>query len=492
MSKRAAALVVLFAALLLPAKAGNFRFVKSQSGPSGKIVDNRFQFDAPRSRFVYPQDKSLTVYFEWEAPPGTHVLSALWKDPDGKVATISPDVKMEIKTTELHAYWIFEIGPGCRSGIWSTEIRIDGEPSGSHSFELVVPEIATAPAEPQAPKLPSLDEMYASVGRSLVWVYKLDGGRRADTSLGFVIGANQVATAFQSIDASERVEVVFGDGRKIATNEVWACDRLQDWAVLKVDTGNVPALRRKESAPVPIGDRYIAFNVESEQARVIGGVDITGRRNAGMFGERIQISPSPAREAAGGPLLSPVGSVAGIVGGSVAPGGRFSQYAISMSPGLWSRLTAEFAVTPIESVPDVSGKTAVSFQSLLDSGVLTAPLTPSPSFAYGGTARAVSKIANDTSTTDASEFSRRDQVAWVYTLWRKREKEGKGAVSAMIYDARNRKIGEIPPKKVTLPNDPPIRVAFNFGVQTLPAGVYRVDVIWNDRPAWRTFIKVID
>src|SRR5579863_544669 len=135
----AGVLTSLFISTLAHAGESTLRFLKSQAGPSGKIVDNRFVFDELRNRFVYPQDKSLTVYFEWEAPAGNHILSAMWKDPDGRVASISPDVKMETKTPELHAYWIFELAAGMRSGIWTAEVRVDGAPAGSHSFELVLP-----------------------------------------------------------------------------------------------------------------------------------------------------------------------------------------------------------------------------------------------------------------------------------------------------------------------------------------------------------------
>src|SRR5260370_5108221 len=182
------------------AMADTFRLIKSQSGPSGRIADNRFVFDEVRNRFVYPQDKSLTVSFEWEAPLGNHTLSAFWKDPEGRVASISPDVKMEIKTSVLQAYWVYELASGMRSGIWTVEIRIDGEPAGSHSFELVSAEPSKAEAALSSPKLPSVDEIYASVGKSLVWIYKLDGaGGRTDTSLGFMIASGQLATAFQAI-----------------------------------------------------------------------------------------------------------------------------------------------------------------------------------------------------------------------------------------------------------------------------------------------------
>jgi S1-C subfamily serine protease len=475
--------------------AASFRFVKSQSGPSGKTIDNRFQFDEIRNRFVYPQDKFLTVYFEWEGPPGDHVLTAYWKDPQGAVASISPDVKVETKTPELHAYWIFEIAPAFRSGIWTAEIRIDGEPSGAHNFEIVLPAVSPSPeaAPPQERKLPTLDEIYASADRSLVWIHKLDqAGRHIDTALGFVIGADRVATAFQAIDAATRVEVVFGDGRKVASDQVWAYDRLQDWAILKAETASIPALSRAQGATVPVGERYIVFNVENETTRVIGGVDITGKRTAGDFGDRIQLMPSPSREAIGGPLLNPMGEVVGIVGGSVAPGSRFGAYAISVSPSLWSRLNMDVAATPIAALPSPDQATAVTLGDLLAQGVLTPPLTPTPSVVYGGSARSVSKAANDTSTNDTSEFSRRDRVAWIYTLWQKKDKNGKGVTSAKVYDYRNRLLVEIAPKKISLPDGAPTRVAFDFSIETFPAGLYRVDVYWNDQPAWRTFFRVTD
>jgi S1-C subfamily serine protease len=485
---------ILVSGLSAPAVAATFRFIKSESGPSGKIVDNRFQFDELRNRFVYPQDEFLTVYFEWEGPPGTHVLTAYWKDPQGAVVSISPDIRMETKTPELHAYWIFQITPSLRSGIWTAEIRIDGEPSGSHNFELVVP--APQQAKPPAPppqKFPTLDEMYATGGRSLVWVHKSDdGGRLTDTALGFVIGAGQVATAFQAIDACARLRVDFSDGRKVMTNEVWAYNRLQDWAILRADTAKVPPLRRADNQPVPVGARYIVFNVENETTRVIGGVDITGKTTVPDFGDRIQLMPSPAREAVGGPLMNPAGDVVGVVGGSVTPGSRFDRYAMSVSPSLWSRLSGEVAATPITALPDAVPSAPRTLSDLLAEGALTQPLTPTPFLVYGGSARSVSKTPNDTSTNDASEFSRRDHLVWIYTLWRKKDKANKGITSARIYDYRNRLIVDVAPKRISIPDGPPLRVAFSFGIDSFPSGVYRVDVLWNGEAAWRTFFRITD
>jgi len=402
---------------------------------------------------------------------------------------------METKTPELHAYWIFEVAPSFATGIWTAEIRIDGEPSGTHNFELVLPAAPpkTEIASLQPPKLPTLDELYASAGRSLVWVHKLDeGGHQTDTALGFVIGTDRIATAFQAIDAATRLEVMFGDGRKVTVDQVWACDRLQDWAILKAETSNVPLLRRANNTTIPVGERYIVFNVENEMTRVIGGVDITGKRNMSDFGDRIQLAPAPSREAVGGPLVNPMGDVVGVVGGSVTPGSRFSQYAMSVSKALWSRINDDVAATPIALLPATDQATPVTLSDLLAHGVLTQPLTPTQSLVYGGSARSVSKTANDSSTSDTSEFSHRDRVAWIYTLWQKKDKNGKGMTSAKVYDYRNRLIVDVAPKKISLSEEAPMRVAFDFAIDKFPAGVYRVDVLWNDQPAWRTFFRVTE
>ncbi len=332
-----------------------------------------------------------------------------------------------------------------------------------------------------------------SAGRSLVWVYKLDeAGHRLDTALGFIVAPDRVATSFQAIDAALQLEIVFSDGRRAMTDQIWACDRLRDWALIKAETAGLPNLRRVENTRVPIGERYIVFNVEHETARVIGGVDITGKRTLGDFGDRIQFAPSPSREAVGGPLLNPLGEVVGVVGGSVTPGSRFSQYAMSVSPSLWTRLAEDVSATPIAALPTASEGTPTTLSDLLSHKVLTPPLTPVPSLTYGGSARSVSKAPNDLSTSDTSEFSRRDRVAWIYTQWQKKDKNGKGVLSAKVYDYGNNLVIDVPPKKVSLSEETQTRIAFNFSIEKFPAGAYRVDVLWNDQPAWRTFFRVTE
>jgi serine/threonine protein kinase len=115
----------------------SFRVVRSMVGPSGRLEGSKFVLNESRNRFIYPVDKSLKVYFEWEARPGKHVLSAVWRQPDGQLGSVSPEVSIVANTKELACYWTYNLHPSMMPGIWVVEIRIDGLPAGSHWFEIV-------------------------------------------------------------------------------------------------------------------------------------------------------------------------------------------------------------------------------------------------------------------------------------------------------------------------------------------------------------------
>ena len=325
----------------------------------------------------------------------------------------------------------------------------------------------------------------------MVWIYKLDeAGRRTDTASGFVFQPNRVATAFQAIDAATRLELEFATGRRLVLNKVLGWSRTGDWAVLEADTGSLLPIGRGDPKKVAVGERLIVFNVESN-ARVIGGVDIAGRRTVPGFGERIQISPAVTAEAAGGPLLDTYGRAVGILGGSLSPGARFSGRALSVSPALWNSVSAENAVTPVSEIPrDLmgSGKT---LDALASEGILSAPITPMREFLYGGASNELPKRASDPMPRDMSDFSTRDPQVWIISLWARKGKLAKGELSAKVYDPLNRSRVVVAAKKVTL-QDMPVRIGFSFSPTSLQPGIYRIDLNWDGRPVWRTFIRITE
>jgi hypothetical protein len=486
-SRVGSAIILLATLTVAEAQPTPLRLVRSLSGPSGKVVGAKFIFDETRSRFVFPQDKALTIFFEFEAPPGDHTLSGIWKSPDGKTYSISQDVRIQTTTPELNAYWSFELYPSLTSGIWTLEVRVDGQPGASHQFELVIP------GGPTGPTPLTIEQIYQSTLPSMVWIHKLDAtGRRIDSGSGFVIGKNRVATAFEVIDAAAGLEVEFSGGRVAKTDQVLNASRLEDWALIQVDTLEVPALARDDSKASYIGDRLTVFNVETSSVRAIGGVDITGRQKEDLFGERIQISPSTSFESVGGPLLTPSGKVTGILGGSMLPGSRVHPDGIfKVSTPAWTGLS-RVSATPLALVPETGVETPVSLKTLTDSGALCAPITTFASFLYGGTTIKLPSDPSAPAPHDVSDFSRKDPAVMVYTFWQKKDKNAKGAIGAKVYDIQNHLLVTVPPKKATISEAFPSRSSFSVVPSSLSKGVYRVDVLWQDQVVWRTFFRVVD
>jgi S1-C subfamily serine protease len=463
--------------------------VRSLSGPSGKVVGTKFVLDEVRSRFVYPQDNTLTVYFEFQAPKGDYVLTAYWKDPQGRIAGISPDLKIQTVDKNLNSYWVFMIDSNRPSGIWTVEIRINGAPVGSHSFELVVPQTPKPPAA-ETPAFPTLDEIYRSGIKSLVWVHKLDtAGRRIDTSTGFVVAPDSILTAFQSIDTAARIEIEFADGNKSTTDEILACNRLQDWAVVKAATRNSPPFQIGKSEPVAVGEQAIVFGIGSGTSRTIGAVDITGRGKMSVFGERININPQLPPMAVGGPLLDHFGKVIGVIGGSLAPGFSLDHSRISADLAVTSPESFAISVTPISMIALQTKYPAATLQSMLESGVITQPLSKTPVFNFGAI---TDNIAGDYSYISRTRFSRKSSKVIVYTIWKAKDKADKGVVSMNIYDANNRVRSQVKPQPLKLAPNKMMQCQYSFSPESLEPGLYRIDLLWNDLPIWRASISITD
>jgi len=473
-----------------PLSAGSsIRMTRSLSGPSGKFVGTKFVLDEVRNRFVYPQDNSLTVYFEFQAPKGNYVLSAYWKDPQGRTAGISPDVKMQTTTDDLNCYWIFMLDSGRASGVWTVEVRINGEPAGSHSFELIVPVAQTQPAV-NTPTPPKLDEMYRTAIQSMVWVHKLDkAGQRFDSTSGFVVAPDSVLTAFQSIDAAAGIELEFADGTKSTTDEILACNRLQDWALVKAGTRNIPPLQIGKSDAVVVGEQSLVLSVGSGATRTIGAVDISGRGPVPRFGERIQINPQLPAMAIGGPLLDHFGKAVGVIGGSLAPGLWLDHRMAAMDLAITSPMTGPISVTPIDGIPLQPNYPAATLQSMLESGVLTAPLSKTPVFNFGVV---TDKIEPNFAYVSKSQFSKKDSEIFVYTSWQAKGKISKGVVSINIYDANNKLRTKVEPQTLKLLPNSLTRFQYSFSPSNIEAGLYRIDLLWDGLPIWRASVSVID
>ena len=469
------------------------KMVRSLSGPSGKVVGSDFQFDETRNRFVFPQDQTLTVFFEWDVPAGDHVLTATWKQPDGRVASVSPDVRIQTSSSKLASYWIFTITPNLPIGAWTVEIKVDGYPAGSHAFELAGVGTAT--------DLMTLDKVFTTYAPSVVRIHKIDAaGRPFDSSSGFVIAPNAIATAFQSIDSAARVEIEYPDGRKVQTDAVLAHSRLDDWAILKADNGAVPAIPLAEAGSVRVGSRLAAMPLESG-TRVVTPVSVGAVSAPAGYGSRIRVSMNVSAESVGGPLIDEKGRAVGILGGSLTPGSRFGERAIKENPWMARQQLIGAGATTIPDRMTTLPTDARAMRELHTSGVMTPPIKAMIELSSAGTTTALPKDAGDRRINDFTEFSAASgDAVIVFGFWQRRASVpkgetlvSKGEVSATIYDADNKPRGTSTPLKMNLKPPPEYqRTGFSWPAKSLPAGYYRIDLCWDGVPVWRGYVRVVN
>ena len=65
------------------------RMVRSVAGTKGETRGGNYVILDPRTTFYVPDDRQVIVYFEWEAPKGTHHCEGTIKGPNGQLAVMS-------------------------------------------------------------------------------------------------------------------------------------------------------------------------------------------------------------------------------------------------------------------------------------------------------------------------------------------------------------------------------------------------------------------
>jgi S1-C subfamily serine protease len=483
----------LLLSVMVPANAEAVEMVRSLSGPSGKVDGAKFIIEEIRNRFVYPQDSSLTVYFEFKAPKGEYVLTAYLKDPQERVKSIAPDLNIRTVDDNLNAYWIFMLDETQESGIWTVEVRVNGKPSGSHFLDLVVPESYRVKVD-ETPPMPTMNELYSSLSKSLVWIHKTDGvGRRVELYSGFVVDRDTVMTAFQAIDPAVGIVVEFAGGRKAASDEIVALDRLRDWALIRVNTGDAPPVVFGAPESIVIGEPLIVFSTGQGTSRIIGTVNISGRTELPGFGERVYTDPRLPPVAIGGPLLDYYGRVVGIIGGSLVQGAPRPR-AFTVDQTIFADQSALVGdinivtIVPVDKAFLPSAQRVMTLQELRDNGALTPPLTESPVTVFATT---IKEVSRDHVITVNRRFSRKENIV-IYTNWQYKKGVRKGTASIVMYDAINRLRTQPIVQELNIPVSGIYQFAAEFSAAALEPGWYRVDVSWDGLPVERLFLYVTE
>lgn len=462
-----------------PGAGTGLRLVRSTSGSRGALQGGRYVIEDPRSVFSADADRQVVVHFEWDGRPGAYRCEGRWKDPTGKVVLVAP-LEYQATTRRFGLYWTLAIPQTAAQGLWALEVYADGEPAGTHTFEVV----ASGAPPPGRPVL-SPAEIYRR-GLAAVATVEAVGelGQMLAQGPAVALDADHLATAFPSIEGATSVRLQAASGGKAETHAVAAWHRRQGWAVLRFPGHGFSSLPR---ASVPaVGERCFVLNTAEDGTRVIGEASVVGQEPPPLARPRLS-----SWFAAGSPVLDERGHLVGMIAAAsdepLGPGAMLRS--LSMRPVASAGGTV---VIPVERLPK-EAPAGVSLVELAARGEFLRPLSAHQRHVISGVFAGrvqrggVVPMPEDQRTT----FARGEEGVSVFVQWNPEEK--KDALSCLeVYDTDNRRVMKGQPSKLKLR-----RGEYSFSTWRVPLGrlapaVYRVDVLLDDAPVWRGYLRITE
>ena len=467
------------------------KLVRSVAGSKGASQGSSFIMADPRTTFYVPDDRQVIVYFEWEAPRGTHHCEGTLRGPNGQLAVMS---SFDYPATELKfgGYWTFPLFENTSPGLWTFESRVDGEFSGSLNFEIV--SAKKPPVVASADVAPTPADIYARISAATVLIEKLDPkGRPFDTGTGFFLSDGMLVTSFQTIDAAHTLRITLPDGSQRQSTEIVAWNRRQDWIILKVDGGKSGKLKRTDDKSVTIGDHCYWLDTKTDGGRVISDGQIVGKESHEGWGDRLSLSGLFNSVSTGGPVLNDRGEVVGLLGGTL-PGSFIRQ--LTRDPQSYSAGGRIFTTTgtavPIVLVNSSTSDNPTTLQALWATGQFTGPVTASDHVSFGMITQGKPQKKGKAllSREMNLEFTRQDQATIIVAFqgidsWKSTEQ-------LRVYDVDNHVLVTGPSVKISLGRGETQERAWSFPLAPMRPGVYRADALVGEEVAWREYFRIRD
>lgn len=184
----------------------------------------------------------------------------------------------------------------------------------------------------------------------------------------------------------------------------------------------------------------------------------------------------------GAPVVNEYGELVGIVGTAV-PG--------ATSLAAMMRFRAELKGTPI--VPfaliafrEDAGGTPIA--DLRQRGELIPALVGEQNVLSGGFAREIARTNTIAPSDQREEFSAQEKKLVAFVSWSPVEKL-QGSTVIRLFDADNRSVAESKPQKISVGKGGLSLSSWEIPIISL-SGLYRADVVLNDKPIWRGFVKI--
>lgn len=464
----------------VPASGPRVKMVRSVAGTKGDSQNGAFVMSDPRTTFFVPDDRQVIVYFEWEAPIGTHHCEGTLRGPNGQLAVMS-SFDYPAKQTKFGGFWTIPLLENTTAGVWTFESRVDGESAGTLSFEIVAGKkpdnVGTKEPQPPTPA-----EIYARAVTASVLIEKLDDkGRPFSTASGFFLEDGMLVTAFQAIDGAHSLRIRLTDRSKLQLDAVLAWNRRQDWALLQVPPGKSTILNKADSKSVTVGDHCYWLVDKPDGARVISDGQIVGKDTHEGWGDRLSISGGFDSTAVGGPVFDDRGNVLGLLGGALP------------EPRIYSAgapFTITGSVVPIDLLSATSPAAAPTpLQTLWATDQFTAPVTAESDISFGMITQGKPPKGKVPFPKEMKvDFSPRDEFATIVIAF-----QGigplKNTAQLQIYDVDNHSVSRTDPIKLSLRSGETQERSWTFPL-TIHPGVYRADVLVGQDVAWRQYFRI--
>ncbi len=93
------------------------KMVRSVAGTKGDQRGGSFVMTDPRTTFFVPEDRQVIVYFEWEAPRGTHHCEGTLRGPNGQLSVMS-SFDYPATQTRFGGFWTIPLLENTTAGMW--------------------------------------------------------------------------------------------------------------------------------------------------------------------------------------------------------------------------------------------------------------------------------------------------------------------------------------------------------------------------------------
>lgn len=460
-------------------QAAQVQLLQVVSGPSGSETGSTFVLSEERSTFNRTIDREAIIYFQWQGNRGPHKLVARWQGPERSFSSTAA-IDYVAKDRRFGAYWRLPLSPSMPTGTWSIEVTVDGEPGGRYTFEVTDTTVPAGPAVP-VKRLPTHAELYEQLRRVFVVIERSTaGGRQLDPGAGFVGSKGRLYTAVSVLDDVDFLRATFADGTRGDLTALLSWNRRQDWAAIPgPDVGESLSVASLESTKV--GDRCVSMEGGSTGGRVLVDCTITGHRNPASAGFIATFLNGTGT--AGAPVLNERGELIGMVGATDVPGVTRLSEVMRFRADLKGAPIVPFNLVRV--IPTVQPSLLADLRSR---GDLLSAVTGEEHVVSGGFSRGILKGVTVTPSDQRDEFSSREAKLTVFVTWSPQERL-KGVSVLRLRDTDNRIVVESKPGKIDLRKGNLSLSSWELPMISVP-GIYRADVLINDQPIWRGFVRI--